>query len=629
MNHFFKSRKFIFLNFLTTCLFISLAQAQTKPAVSSAAPVKVTSVEGITEYQLSNGLQVLLFPDPSKQTITVNITYLVGSRVEGYGETGMAHLLEHMVFKGSTNHKNVPQELTDHGAYPNGSTWYDRTNYFETFSASDQNLNWALDLESDRMVNSFIANKDLQSEFSVVRNEFESGENYPSNVLMERIFSTAYIWHNYGKSTIGSKEDIERVPIERLKTFYKKYYQPDNAVLMVTGKIDEAKTIQLINKYFGKIPKPTRKLDASYTVEPEQDGEREVTLRRVGDVQSVACAYHISSGPHPDYAAVSVISEVLSNQPSGRLYKALIESQKATSQYSYAFQLKDPGLIYFSADVLKEKSAVDARDAMLNVLDSLPIKPVTQEELDRARNTILKNIELAYRNSENLGLTMSEFIAQGDWRTGFLYRDNIKKLTLDDVNKAVTTYFKTANRTVGMYIPDAKPNRAIIPPTPDVAALVKDYKGDPALASAEAFDASPANIDKRTKTGTIEGGAKYAILTKSTRGNSVQMRMTLRTGNETSLQNKALLVSTTGRMLTRGTETKTYEQINDELDKLQSQISINGNGQTINVTVESNKDNFPQTLALLNDMLHHPGFLQKELDVLIQENMANIRPAKK
>ncbi len=116
-------------------------------------------MEGITEYTLANGFHVLLFPDPSKSTITVNMTYLVGSRVEGYGETGMAHLLEHMVFKGSKNHPNIPQELTSHGASPNGSTWYDRTNYFETFSATDENLKWALDMESDRMVNSFIARK--------------------------------------------------------------------------------------------------------------------------------------------------------------------------------------------------------------------------------------------------------------------------------------------------------------------------------------------------------------------------------------------------------------------------------------------------------------------------------------
>src|SRR5687768_7161488 len=234
----------------------------------------VTTVEGISEHLLPNGLRVLLFPDASKPTITVNITYLVGSRHEGYGETGMAHLLEHLVFKGSKGHPNIPQELTDHGSRPNGTTWYDRTNYFETVPATDANLDWALDLEADRMVNSFIAKKDLESEFSVVRNEFEMGENDPFSVTSDRLMDAAYRWHGYGRSTIGNKADIENVPIERLQAFYRKYYQPDNAVLVVAGKFDPAKTLALIEKKFGSIPKPERSIErgnllhATYTHEP-------------------------------------------------------------------------------------------------------------------------------------------------------------------------------------------------------------------------------------------------------------------------------------------------------------------------------------------------------------------------
>src|SRR6266498_2101582 len=207
-------------------------------AASAGHPVKVTSVEGITEYKLANGLHVLLFPDQTKQTITVNITYLVGSRNENYGETGMAHLLEHLMFKGTPRHPNIPQELTAHGARPNGTTWLDRTNYYETFQATEENLRWALDLESDRMVHSFIAKKDLDSEMTVVRNEFELGENSPSAVLFERVVSTAFLWHNYGHSTIGARADIENVPIERLQAFWRTYYQPDNAYLLVAGKLD-------------------------------------------------------------------------------------------------------------------------------------------------------------------------------------------------------------------------------------------------------------------------------------------------------------------------------------------------------------------------------------------------------
>jgi zinc protease len=238
------------------------------------APQKVTSVEGITEYRLGNGLTVLLFPDPTKPTITVNVTYKVGARNENYGETGMAHLLEHLMFKGSPKHPNVPQELTSHGARPNGTTSFDRTNYFETFSATDENLQWALELEADRMVNSFIAKKDLDSEMTVVRNEFESGENNPQNVVIKRILAAAFDEHNYRHTAIGARSDIENVPIERLQAFWRNYYQPDNAVLLVAGKIDEGKTLALVNRIFGPIPRPTRALQKLYTSEPTQDGER-------------------------------------------------------------------------------------------------------------------------------------------------------------------------------------------------------------------------------------------------------------------------------------------------------------------------------------------------------------------
>src|SRR5580765_8671213 len=263
-------------------LTLTIASLAMLPEAKAAEPRKVASVEGITEYQFDNGLRALLFPDNSQSKVTVNLTVLVGSRNEGYGETGMAHLLEHMAFKGTPTHPKVPKDRQAHGALFNGTTSSDRVNYFETLAATDENLEFAISLEADRLVNSFIKKEDLESEMTVVRNEFERGENSPAGVLGKRIAAAAYDWHNYGKSTIGNRSDIERVPIENLQAFYKKYYQPDNIVLIVAGKFDEAKALALITKHFGSIPKPTRKLDDTYTEEPPQDGERVVVLRRVG-----------------------------------------------------------------------------------------------------------------------------------------------------------------------------------------------------------------------------------------------------------------------------------------------------------------------------------------------------------
>src|SRR6267142_6354349 len=223
--------------------------------LSAASPQKIVTVEGITEYHLDNGLRLLLFPDNSQSKVTVNMMVLVGSRQEGYGETGVAHLLEHMVFKGTPRHPHVPKELQEHGALFNGSTSDDRVNYFETLAATDENLEFAIDLEADRMVNSYIKQEDLDSEMTVVRNEFERGENSPGAVLSERISAAAYDWHNYGKSTIGNRSDIERVPVDNLRAFYKKYYQPDNIVLIIAGKFEEAKALGWVQKYFGVIPR--------------------------------------------------------------------------------------------------------------------------------------------------------------------------------------------------------------------------------------------------------------------------------------------------------------------------------------------------------------------------------------
>src|SRR5262245_39936006 len=265
---------------------------------------KIATVEGVTEYRLANGARVLLFPEASRPTVTVNMTVLVGSRHEGYGETGMAHLLEHMVFKGTPTHRDVPKALRDHGANFNGTTNVDRTNYFETLPATDENLEFAIRLEADRLVNSFVKREDLISEMTVVRNEFERGENSAQGILMQRIYATAFEWHNYGKSTIGNRSDIERVPIENLQAFYKKFYQPDNVVLIVAGKFEEAKALALVQKYLGAIPRPTRKLDNTYTEEPAQDGERTVILRRVGTVGSVGVGYHMPASKHADAPAL-------------------------------------------------------------------------------------------------------------------------------------------------------------------------------------------------------------------------------------------------------------------------------------------------------------------------------------
>jgi len=610
---------------------ILLAQAQAQQPSAAALPKgiqRVASVEGITEYRLDNGLRVLLFPDQSKQTITVNLTYMVGSRHENYGETGMAHLLEHLMFKGTPTHSNIMKEMTERGGQGDATTSFDRTNYFFIVSATDANLEWALRLEADRMVNSNIAKKDLDSEMTVVRNEFESGENNPNLAVFKRIFATAFDWHNYANLPIGARSDIENVPIERLQAFYRTYYQPDNAVLLIAGKFDEGKALSLISDTFGKIPRPARVLPTIYTLEPTQDGERTVMVRRVGDTQLVGVGYKVPAGSHPDFAALSILSFVLGDTPAGRLHKALVETKKAASASGFTLPLHDPGLFFFSAEVRKGDSLDAARDTLLQTVEETSAKPPTSEEIERARTALLKEIELTLNSSGNVGLELSEWMAQGDWRLFFIHRDRLKKVTPADVQRVAALYLKQSNRTVAQFIPTEKPDRAEIPPAPDIAALVKDYKGDAAIAEGEAFDPSPANIVARTTEAKLPGGIELALLPKKTRGNTVSANLTLRFGDEKSLMNRGTAAEFTSGMLMRGTAKRTRQQIQEELDKLKARVVVAGGSNLVNVSIETLREKLPAVLRLVAEVLREPSFPASEFEQLKQEQLAAIEGQK-
>ncbi len=602
------------------------------PVIAQDLPEGITrgaSVEGITEYTLDNGLRVLLFPDQSRQRTTVNITYLVGSRHEAYGETGMAHLLEHLVFKGTPGHPDIPQELTERGAFPNGTTWLDRTNYFETFPSTEENLAWALDLEADRMVNSFISAEDLESEMTVVRNEWEMGENSPQSVLMKRTMSAAFQWHNYGNSTIGARADIENVPIERLQGFYRKYYQPDNAVLVVAGRFDEATALNLIAEKFGAIPRPERtganKLWGTYTAEPDQDGERTVTLRRVGDVQVVMAIYHMPPGSHGQFAAVDILSHILGNQPSGRLYKALVEPGLAANTSAFGFQLKEPGALITAAQVRTEDSLDEASEAMFAALGGFPDNPPTEEEVERARTDLLKDIDLSFRNTQSIALQLSEWAAMGDWRLFFIHRDRLKSVSTEEVARVAEAYLRPSNRTVGFFHPVPEtPLRAEIPSPPDVEALVAGYAGGEAVAEGEVFDPTPANIEGRADRFELASGFEVAFLPKRNRGETVVATIQLRHGTEETLMGQATAGSLAGSMLRRGTMSRSRQEIEDELDRLNARVGIGGSATIATASISTTRENLPAVLSLVGEMLHEPSFDAAEFDLLRQQQLAGL-----
>ena len=599
---------------------------------TAAAEIKqVTTVEGITEYRLDNGLQLLLFPDVSKPTVTVNIVYFVGSRHEGRGEKGMAHLLEHMVFKGTPDHPDIWKSLEDHGARFNGTTWVDRTNYYETLTTAEPgNLEWALRMEADRMINSHISRKDLDTEFSVVRNEFEMGENNPTGVLEERMMSTAFIWHNYGDSTIGSKSDIERVSIASLKAFYKKYYQPDNAMLVVAGDFKPDETLKLVEKYFGVIPRPTRTLEETYTIEPVQDGSRHVELERNGDVAACGTTYHICSFSHHDYAAIAIIQEILTDEPGGRLYKELVETGMAAKVFGVAFGWREPGAMLNMAQVRMQDPVDPVLAKMIEVIEGLGKNEITEEEVKRARRKLLKNIELAMKSSGRIGVRMSESAASGDWRLFFLHRDRLEKVKIDHVRRVAAHYFKRSNRTSGVFRPTKEFDRTEVPEMPNVAALVKHYKGREALSEGEAFEATPENIESRVTRSTLANGLKLALLPKETRGDEVRAVMSLRFGSEADIKGRQSAIGLIPKMLMRGSKKYTYQQIRDKFDELKASVSIRGgrgmgpSTGRVNINIKTDRQNLAKVIELVGEILQTPTFPTDEFEIVKKETFAQM-----
>ncbi|CAN5656450.1 pitrilysin family protein [soil metagenome] len=606
--------------------------ARTAPAAAGpAVPKGVTAasaVEGITEYRLANGLQVLLIPDDSKPTTTVNVTYRVGSRNENYGETGMAHLLEHLLFKGTPTNKNVWASFTQRGLRANGSTGQDRTNYFASFAANDANLRWYLAWQADAMVNSYIARADLDSEMTVVRNEMEMGENEPTRVLYQKTLAAMYQWHNYSHSPIGARTDVENVDIPRLQAFYRQYYQPDNATLIVSGKFDQEKVLGWIADSFGKLPKPKRVLPTLYTLDPVQDGEHSVTVRRVGGVPVLMAGYHLPPAAHRDFAAAEVLSIIMADTPSGRLHKKLADTQMASSVFAFAQGLADPSYVMLGAEVAPGQDVDKTRATMLATLESVHDQPITEDELKRAKTKWLKDWDLSFTNPETVGVSLSESVAQGDWRLFFLTRDRVRDLSLADVQRVAEQFLIDSNRTLGTYLPTEKPVRAPAPARVDVTAELKDFKGDSAAAQVEAFDATPANIEARTQRFKI-GNLEAAVLPKGSRGGVVNAVLTVRYGDEKSLFGTDVVSDVVASLLDKGTKTMTRQQIQDRLDELRTEMSVSGGTGSVSIGLSSRRDQLPAAIALVGQLLREPTLPPEALDEYKRQTLSAIEQQRK
>ncbi|MCU1280109.1 MAG: pqqL5 [bacterium] len=595
-------------------------------ATAPAAPLpprKIVAFEGVTEYALDNGLRVLLVPDRALPTVTVSIHYNAGSAVEGSGEAGLAHLFEHMLFKGTTTRDNLWAELERHGAQMNGYTWVDSTQFFETLPASEENLAFAVDLEADRMVHSRLLQADLDKEFSVVRNEFEMTDSNPLRILRERMLSTAYRFHGYGRPTLGSKSDIEKVPVERLREFYRRWYRPDNATLVIGGRFDAARALAIVGKSFGGLQRPSTPLPAQYSVEPPQDGDREVVVRRGGDVGFVGLVYHGVAASADDYAAEMALGDILTRKPTGRLYRGLVGSGLAASIEGTVWPWSGPGALQCFARVRKDQSLERARTRMVELVEKLG--DVDADEVERFKRRALKQIQFEIMDANWLSQDLGEWAVRGDWRLFYLLRDRIAALTAAQVNAFASNHLKPANRTAGLFVPTAKIDAAPLAERPRVAPMVQSYAREDAASEGEAFEATLPAIERRLQRSQLAVGTKLALLPKATRGHAVRLVVDLPFGSADDLRGKRAALELLPQMLLRGTRRHTRAQLEDEWDRLQAHATVDDpDVNEVRLVVTTVRAMVPQVIALVAEIVKQPAFDAAELELYRKERLAEL-----
>ena len=362
------------LSFVSCCVVLfALDAAPACRAADAAIPEGFTHIRtdhDISEYRLdSNGLTVLLQPDHSAPAVSVLVTYHVGSRNESYGTTGATHLLEHMMFKGTTAHNKeagtgFDQTLERTGAITNATTSQDRTNYFETVGSQDLPL--AIEIEADRLRNLRLREEDRRPEMTVVRNEYERGENSPAEALEKEIWATAFLAHPYHHSTIGWRSDFEKVPIEKLRAFYDTFYWPNNTTVTISGDADPATALKLVKQYYGRIPRSPQPIPEVYTEEPPQTGPRRVTVKRPGELGIVTIAQKMPPATHADYPALSVLSEILSDGRNSRFYQALTDKNLTIDVDATPAFNRDPSLFIISAQLATGAKHADVEKRLLD-----------------------------------------------------------------------------------------------------------------------------------------------------------------------------------------------------------------------------------------------------------------------
>ena len=418
----------------------------------------VANAEEVKEYRLDNGLKVLIIEEHKAPVATFQVWYRVGLRNEPAGKSGLSHLLEHMMFKGTETYGPavLSKIVQKNGGIDNAYTTKDYTAYFELLSSDRISL--AIDLESDRMQNLTIDPKEMISERRVVMEERRLRyEDNPQNSLFEEVVAEAFKVHPYHRPVIGWMSDIGSIERDDLSHYYKTYYAPDNAVIIIVGDVHAEKMIEKVKALFGEIPAGPARKDVT-SAEPEQRGEKRVVLKREAELPYIIIAYHVPSFPHEDSYALDVLSMVLSGGKSSRLYQSLVYEQKIALSASadYSGFNKDPYLFFFSATAAPGSSINEVEKALYAQIEKISTDLPSEREIQKAKNQIESSFIMGQDSIYLQAMKYGIFEMLGDWRLIERYLEGIRNVKAEDIVKVARTYLTENNRTVGILMPTKK-----------------------------------------------------------------------------------------------------------------------------------------------------------------------------
>lgn len=634
-------KKYIFLGYCSLA-FSTLVSAQSK----SVNFKKIKELGGIEEYLYQpNGMNVLLLQDNASPVATVQIVYRVGSKHEVLGNTGSTHLLEHLMFKGTpTFNKKSGTTITDvlqnTGAQLNATTWYDRTNYFETLPSDKIEL--ALQIEADRMRNSLLTKEDKEAEMTVVRNEFERGENDPNSLLDKEIWASAYIAHPYHHSTIGWKSDIEKAPIEVLRNFYNTYYWPDNATLTIIGDFKKENVFELIEKYFGGITKAPHTLPQPYTEEPEQYGPRKIIVKKPGELGVVNKAYKIPGALHEDLPALNILGEIIGAGPSAILNKTFVDTRMGIYSYASATNFKEVGLFTIGVGFPTTSKHEDIEAKINEVVAKIQKEGVTQDEVNRVVAKISAQTILARDGSGVIASELNEAIASGDWTDFVTGVDRLKKVTPADVLRVAQTYLVEDQSTTGYFIPKqsgtqnqdvAHANNFMPENQPfyyrhpehndaEKAFEYENFEGETTLATISAEDNNAiekgTSAYKRDKVAGID-----VVSVKTSAKDFVTVAASISLGNFINETKNPMISSLAASMLSKGTTLNDKFKFSEKLQKLGVNLNVSASTTKINIGFKCLKKDLDQVIVLLAEEIRNPLFDQKEFEKLQQQFTGN------